>query len=245
MNFMQVVSAARKKIVAPSIPIITSGLQIYLDADNPSSYGGSGTAWYDLSGNSNDGTLVNGTSFDSTNKAFDFDGVNDYVEIPLSGVVAYSMQVWLYLHSTIISSSSPTGLFRYNNAGLQEGIALGRSTNQVAAERITMFWQETSPLVYYRTAQNTTDLSAGWHNFVFNWNGSKYDIFMDGVKYTTSSGSQNDVPLVTSNAIYLGQAYTSSILFYGKQSVFALYNQTLTDAEVVSNFNALKGRYGL
>lgn len=31
--------------------IITTGLQLYLDAGNASSYSGSGTAWNDLSGN--------------------------------------------------------------------------------------------------------------------------------------------------------------------------------------------------
>jgi len=40
-------------------PIVTSGLVLNLDAGNPASYPGSGTTWFDLSGNGNNGTLVN------------------------------------------------------------------------------------------------------------------------------------------------------------------------------------------
>jgi hypothetical protein len=47
--------------------IITDGLVLALDAGNPKSYPGSGTAWTDLSGNGNTGTLVNGTGYNSGN----------------------------------------------------------------------------------------------------------------------------------------------------------------------------------
>jgi hypothetical protein len=39
---------------------------------------GSGTTWYDISGNNNSGFLINGTSF-NTNEYMVFDGVDDYV----------------------------------------------------------------------------------------------------------------------------------------------------------------------
>jgi len=42
--------------------IITNGLVLCLDAANSKSYPGSGTTWTDLSGNGNNGTLVNGIS---------------------------------------------------------------------------------------------------------------------------------------------------------------------------------------
>ena len=37
--------------------IVTDGLELALDGLNTKSYPGSGTTWYDLSGNDNDGTL--------------------------------------------------------------------------------------------------------------------------------------------------------------------------------------------
>jgi hypothetical protein len=45
--------------------IVTDGLVLALDAGNPKSYPGSGTTWTDLSGNGNNGTLVNGVGYNS------------------------------------------------------------------------------------------------------------------------------------------------------------------------------------
>ncbi len=39
--------------------IVTDGLVLYLDAANSKSYPGSGTNWYDLSGNKNDFVIDN------------------------------------------------------------------------------------------------------------------------------------------------------------------------------------------
>ena len=47
--------------------IVTDGLVLALDAANHKSYPGSGTTWYDLSGNGNNGTLNCGPSFDFGN----------------------------------------------------------------------------------------------------------------------------------------------------------------------------------
>jgi len=65
--------------------IVENGLVLYLDAANRRSYPGSGTTWFDLSGNGNNGTLTNGPTFDSANGgSISFDGVNDYVTTPLT-----------------------------------------------------------------------------------------------------------------------------------------------------------------
>ena len=44
--------------------IVTDGLVLSVDAANKKSYPGSGTTWYDLSGNAINGTLTNGPTFD-------------------------------------------------------------------------------------------------------------------------------------------------------------------------------------
>ena len=47
--------------------IVTDGLVLSLDAANRRSYPGSGTAWSDMAGNNNIGTLTNGPTFNSAN----------------------------------------------------------------------------------------------------------------------------------------------------------------------------------
>ena len=73
--------------IARGPKIVTSGLVLALDAADKNSYRGSGTSWLDLSGNNNTGTLTNGPTFNGANLGtFVFDGADDYVALPTSGL---------------------------------------------------------------------------------------------------------------------------------------------------------------
>ncbi|MEK9696312.1 MAG: hypothetical protein VW270_11135, partial [Candidatus Poseidoniales archaeon] len=66
--------------------IVTDDLVLCYDAANNRSYPKTGTTWTDLAG-SNDGTLTNGPTFDTTNGgSIVFDGTNDRVAIPLGSL---------------------------------------------------------------------------------------------------------------------------------------------------------------
>lgn len=61
--------------------IVYDGLRMYLDAANIKSYPGSGSTWFDLSNNNNNGTLSN-TTFDSeVGGCFSFNGSSSYVNL--------------------------------------------------------------------------------------------------------------------------------------------------------------------
>ena len=85
-----------------------TGLVLWLDAAQESSYPRSGTTWTDLSGEGNNGTLVNGPTFSNNNStvgirndgAIIYDGSNDYVTIPDSsdfamGITPFAMEQWV------------------------------------------------------------------------------------------------------------------------------------------------------
>ena len=62
--------------------IVTTGLVLSLDAANRMGYPGSGTTWFDRSGNSNNGTLSGGVGYSTSNAgSLTLDGVNDYIEL--------------------------------------------------------------------------------------------------------------------------------------------------------------------
>jgi len=81
--------------------IVTDGLVLCLDPADKNSYPGSGTTWYDLSGNGNHGTLVNGPGFSTeSGGSITYDGNNDYVTVPDSsdfamGITPFAMEQWL------------------------------------------------------------------------------------------------------------------------------------------------------
>ena len=81
--------------------IVTNGLVLCLDAGNTKSYPGSGTAWNNLSSTSNNGTLTNGPTYDSTNGgSLIFDGTNDYIQSgSFSNLLTadITVETWIYL----------------------------------------------------------------------------------------------------------------------------------------------------
>jgi hypothetical protein len=69
----------------------------------------SGTTVVDISGEGNNGTLNNGAAYSSTDRAFTFDGVNDYVSGTLNnpaGAWVHSFSFWVKLTGTSVSNES-------------------------------------------------------------------------------------------------------------------------------------------
>ena len=94
--------------------IVTDGLVLDLNASNLSSYPESGSNWYDLSGNGNDGTLANGPTFNS-NGYITFDGSDDYINQTLntgSFTTEATLIMFLKLNNATPSSPSRTGIER-------------------------------------------------------------------------------------------------------------------------------------
>ena len=61
--------------------IVTENLVLCLDASNPRSYPGSGSIWYDASGNGNNGTLFNTPTYTSGAAGFiSFNGTTQYMQ---------------------------------------------------------------------------------------------------------------------------------------------------------------------
>jgi len=58
---------------------VTDGLVFNVDASSLLSYPTTESVWYDLSGNNNSGSLINGGEFNS-NGAIELDGIDDYIE---------------------------------------------------------------------------------------------------------------------------------------------------------------------
>ena len=103
--------------------IVTDGLVLCFDAANPKSYPGSGTTWYDLSGNDNHGTLLNEPSFSSDKGGcFVFDGTDD--RISFSTVAIKTICFWGRLSSgfadlgaLVATSNNGDGSLRIRGAG--------------------------------------------------------------------------------------------------------------------------------
>ena len=233
---------------------LTTGLVVNLDAAEATSYSGTGNTWYDISGQSNNGSLVNSPAYSSNNSGYlEFNnGTNQYCEVnPGTPFNLYCLDIWIYNNYAIPNDDSPIGgpntyqtlvEWAQDNQSGGSGINLGGWTGAMTNEAIHL-WSANDSATYNRDAT-----AVGWHNLIFNWNGSTYDIWLDGVKTTTYpivgyGGFATLVQNVTQFRI-AGRP-TSFFYFSGRVAAFKAYNAALTDQQVVQNFDALKARYGL
>lgn len=219
---------------------ITNGLILALDAGNVKSYPGSGATWKDLSGNVNNGTLVNGATFDSGSIVFD--GVNDYCSVSnqsfnSSGDSSFTIEI-AFKRNT----ATP------GNADSLYEIGIGGSTDA----RI-YFWFDNN---------SNGQMSINYYA------GSGYDRYITLSSQTLDTNFHHAVQIVDksinqmtgywdgvnkgSGSILAG-SYTSDTIFnicginYCDASVafIKIYNRALSADEVLQNFNAQKSRFGL
>ena len=226
--------------------IVTNGLVLALDAANNKSYPRSGTTWTDLSNTGKNLTLTNGPTFSAANLgSIVFDGTNDYASVnPVSAFNIYCISMW-FKPTTIINSTSAYKVLIHFKSSIGKYIFFGDSTTRVVNEYITIVQEPGDK----RTAVNDGgSLSAGvWYNIVFNYESSQYNIYINNtLKSTTIGSSTGNVPLITDpDFIYLNSYEGTSGYLDSSLSMCMIYNRSLTAAEMLQNYNATKGRFGL
>ena len=226
--------------------IVTNGLVLALDAANNKSYPRSGTTWTDLSNTGKNLTLTNGPTFSAANLgSIVFDGTNDYASVnPVSAFNIYCISIW-FKPTTIINSTSATKNLIHFKTSTYKYIGFGPVTNRVSNEYITIVQEPGDK----RTAVNDGgSLSAGvWYNIVFNYESSQYNIYINNtLKSTTIGSSTGNVPLITDpDFIYLNSVEGTSDYLDSSLSMCMIYNRALTATEMLQNYNATKGRFGL
>ena len=225
--------------------IVTSGLVLCLDAADTKSYSGSGTSWNDLSGNNVIGTLTNGPTFSSSNGgSIVFDGVNDFVSVPNQTALVNKSQFTLACWAKRRLSTSRVNI--YQAIDLNNGIslaALGDSNVYVEVSN------GSHPYGYVANS------GSNWQNFVMVFDGSltgnsnRLKLYVNGVLQTltfngtipaTSSSSVNSIFCIGNTQGTGNNDYSD-----GNFAQVSIYNRALSVSEVLQNFNAQRGRFGI
>jgi hypothetical protein len=225
--------------------IITDGLVLHLDAVNTKSYPGSGTNWYDKSGNSNNGTLTNGPTYNSANGgSIVFDGTNDYVSVPSLANTSFpqnsgTISIWYNIDSTGQNVTVPSIFDQYDS---RNHIFIRRTSNplytiQVAFQDVSVAYR------YVYTHLYTLDV---WHNIVVTYVtgiSSSAKVYIDGI--LVNSGMISDSAWrPTQQFTGIGSIYATDTT-KGKGNNLMIYNRPLSAAEVLQNYNATKARFNL
>jgi len=235
-------------------PIITNGLVLNLDAANNKSYPGTGTAWRDLSGNNNTGTLTNGPTFNSLNGgSIVLDGTNDY--IGWTTLPSVKWQNWnsltidcvFKLTSYVGNTSGRQYLFDFRDNGGVNG-ALGcfydGSINTPLGFKL---FYNTVGTSYEETLITTFSLNSIIHyQFTFDKTTSTNNIkhYINGVNIFNRSVVINS-NTTNNGRVWIGRFSSGGYQWNGNIYSFKAYNRTLSSSEIQQNYNALKSRFNL
>jgi hypothetical protein len=230
--------------------IVTDGLVLALDAANTKSYPGSGTTWTDLSGNGNNGTLVNGVGYNSGNSgSLVFDGVDDVVNGTIQGSIftgSFTQSAWIYklnanqIWQGVFTNSSPatnnTYLMTFGNGSVDAPY------NSVGVNRVGV-----SPAGVFLDIGTHINK---WLYITITKTGSTLNIYCykDGSLLQTSGTiTWNGGNFSTTNNYQIGRHWAggSIVPLQGNISQVSLYNRALTEQEIKQNFNSSRHRYGI
>jgi hypothetical protein len=214
--------------------IVTNGLVLNLDAANKDSYPGTGTTWYDLSGNGNNGTLINGPSFlpNVNSGIIKFDGVDDYVDGGTSTLSSGNISLFQWVKMDSLSSTGWNITFTKWLSSVDFHFAIKSGT-----PRLNLYTTSNSDLY-----ANTALATGVWYYVGFTLvNGGTLTFYVNG----TSDGTYSSVSRTPSNdTIYIGDPRPNYGLA-GSIPVTQVYNRALSSTEVLQNYNAQKTRFGL
>ena len=212
-------------MLAHSPSIVMNNLVLCLDAGNSKSYPGSGTTWTDLSGNGNNGTLVNGVGYNSGNGgSLSFDGVDDYVNCGTPSISAGKITVnaWVKINAGSITQHV------VDSASNAWHLAILNSNRPY-------FWNGS---VYH---QASPILTVGQWYMLTGVQGTTLDIYINGVLGQSIVTNVN----VTTNNVNLGRYQSGGRQLNGNIAQVSIYNRALTAAEIQQNFNATRSRFSV
>ena len=227
----------------------SSGRIIYLDANNTSSYSGSGTTWTNLdSAGSYSATLTGSPTFNTmvtSNKYFEFNPgavTGQYSKITQATAInptinsPFTIQIWVRINNIDSQGSLVSKVFGPTS---YDGYALGYRTDNTL-----QLHENGTGQVYYFTSVSGV-LSSGWvlytANIQFgNGGGRTNKIFVNGRQVASGTSSETSIPSNTQNMTFPTGFYGEGKCDIGE---FYYYNVELTPEQIIKNFDATKHRY--
>jgi hypothetical protein len=221
--------------VSNAASIVTTGLALYLDAGNASSYPGSGTNWNDLSGNGRNGTLTNGPTYSATNGgSIVFDGTNDFVQCLGS--------------LTVTAATFVSWIRRNGNQNQYDGILFSRGTNTTGmnfqvSNQLGYHWNNNINTYGWQSGLTIPDLT--WCMIAVSITSTAAIAYLcqsSGITTATNTVSHGSSLL---NDIKLAQDDAGGRFFNGNIAIAQLYNTALSAGQISQNFAADRARFGV
>lgn len=219
--------------------LVTTNFHIYVDPKDGNCYSGSGTSVIDLSGNSRTMSLTNGSTV--TNGEFVLDGSNDYVAYGYGGIFDWTAIPW-----TVMFWAKPTD-FTYPSVLDLIVAGNGHFRFDILQNGIQVLFRTPGGSSTSLVSQSSPINVGEWYHCTFTRFGTTFKCYLNGILGNTNTNT-NFTNSAGMSAIRIG--YSSDYdgadrTFEGSVGPLMIYERTLTDNEVLQNFNAHKSRFGL
>ncbi|GKT56139.1 endo-1,4-beta-xylanase [Colletotrichum tofieldiae] len=191
-----------------------------------------GTQLQDTSGNGNHAVINGGATI--IDGALDFDGVDDFVQLPnniISGVEDITIEAQVFLDA---SQQTPYFIYGIGNTVSGNGNGYLFATGNPYRASIT-----TGNWTTEKTAASSSSLpQSTWLHVVYTISGRTSAIYLNGYEVARNEDVNVD-PKNIGNGIttanYIGKSvYSGDKLFKGQIREFAIFNRSLTAAEILS-----------
>jgi hypothetical protein len=209
---------------------VTDGLVLYLNAGQLVSYPTTASTWYDISGNSNNGTLINGPTFDSGNGgSIVFDGTDDNVIVPTNSNLELTNDLTINLWVYSISPKSGLGIVCKGPLVNDYDYMVYISANSTT---VNFYKKDSTGTSEARGGFNLTLLNK-WVNICYTKNGTTVKGYENGVLRATNNFT-NSIIRTSSQPLNIGSGWSATL--DGKISSVQIYNRALSQTEVLQNY---------
>ncbi len=235
---------------------VTDGLVLCLDAANIKSYnaGISTTAWNDLSGRGNTGTLTNGPTYDSENGGgFVFDGSNDVLTVANSTSLQDTFSTNSFSITSVSKATSlvyprssfPFWIQTYQLNGTWAIANRGMSSGDGALQTSYTIEVNNGGTYFAGSVNHTVELSTPYVRTIVidRSNGFTFKYYVNGVFLGETGSASITGSIYDSGGFQFGNMYGWT--FNGTLYNLFINSKALSSAEVQQNFNCLRGRFGI
>lgn len=224
---------ATKKKYSPEENIVTNGLVLNIDPANPNSYPGTGNTIYDLSGSGKTGVFINGPVYSSVNNgAIVLDGTNDYITFSNTYASSFgiSSDATVSIWAKINRKNQYTSFVGFYNPASGNKSDFGMD---VTSSNTIRLWKNDSQADTYASIINDK-----WVNYVITSDNSTAKLYRDCVLMYTLNASGG----INNNRMF-AIGYNWDVMINASVSQTLIYNKTLTQQEILQNYNATKKRF--
>ena len=215
--------------------IVTDGLVLCLDAANRKSYPGTGTGWNNITGLTS-GILLNGVTFsNSNNGVLVFDGTDDYVNVPslFDFSITNEITASIWCQSATETWDDTAMLISKRNQFI---------IHPEAGSKQVTFYVRISTDAWNSISYIPTTIT-NYNNYVLNYNKGDFRIFFNGV--SVASNTILSTLLSDTGDTTIGNDDGISRYLNGRVANVMIYNKALNAQQILENFNALRGRFGI